>query len=121
VSAPGARWQGGEALERLGRALDRGGDADEVLRSVVRLLVEEPTIRWSGILFLDEGQLVLGPAAGEPDESRRIRTPIAYRGEQVGELAVDGDADPALLADVARLISAHVLLGWDTGGELWEP
>jgi hypothetical protein len=121
VSIPGSRGQEGPALEQLRKVLDRGGDADEVLRSVVRLLVEEPSIRWAGILFLDEGQLVLGPAAGEPDESRRIRTPIVYRGEQVGELAADGDADPALLAAVAKLISAHVLLGWDTGGELWEP
>jgi hypothetical protein len=121
VSIRGSPGQGGPLLEQLGRVLDRGGDADEVLRTVVGLLAEEPTVRWSGILFLEEGQLVLGPAAGEPDESRRIRTLIAYRGEPVGELAVDGDVDPALLADVAGLISAHVLLGWDTGGELWEP
>jgi hypothetical protein len=109
------------ALEALDRVLNRSDDADDVLRDVVRLLVDEAAIDWAGIFFLDEGNLVLGPEAGAADESRRIRTPIVYGDRTVGELAVDGDVDPALLARVSTLISAHVLLGWDTGGERWEP
>ena len=31
------------------------------------------------------------------------------------------DADEVLRAVVATLVSAHVLLGWDTGGEGWTP
>jgi hypothetical protein len=46
---------------------------------------------------------------------------VAFKDEVVGELQVDGDADRALLEAVAERVSAHVLLGWDTGGEEWEP
>jgi hypothetical protein len=109
------------ALEALDRILNRGGDADDVLRQVVDELVREPTVEWAGILFLESGELQLGPEAGTADAKRRVRTPIAFRGNPVGELAIDGEADPAFLERVATLISAYVLLGWDTGGERWEP
>ena len=47
--------------------------------------------------------------------------PIVFRGALVGELAADGDVDLGLLERVATLISAYVLVGWDTGGGDWEP
>jgi hypothetical protein len=109
------------ALEAVDRILNRGGDADDVLREVVAALVERGGCAWAGIAFVEDGALVLGPQAGEPDEERRATVPIAYRGEQVGELRADGCGDAALLERVAVLVSAHVLLGWDTGGEGWEP
>jgi hypothetical protein len=109
------------ALALVDDLLSRGGDADDVLRGVVRALAEEPGIVWAGILFLEQGALVPGPEAGRPDETRRLRVPIAYQGDPVGELAVDGEADAAVLAHVADAVSAHVLLGWDTGGEAWDP
>jgi len=116
---PSARTSG--ALEAIDRILNRGGDADDVLRAVVSILVERGGYAWAGFSFLEEGALVPGPEAGEPDEARRSAVPVAYRGERVGELAVDGDADPELPERVATLVSAHVLLGWDTGGERWTP
>jgi hypothetical protein len=109
------------ALEALDRILNRGGEADDVLREVVGVLAREPGIAWAGILFREEGRLVLGPEAGTPDEARRGRVEVVFRGQAVGQLAVDGDADPAFLERVATLVSAYVLLGWDTGGEAWEP
>ena len=109
------------ALEALDRILNRGGDAGEVLRSVVQVLVREPGLVWAGISFRDQDSLVAGPSAGTSDEARRVRMPVAFRGEPVGELAVDGDADPAFLERVATLVSAYVLLGWDAGDETWEP
>ena len=109
------------ALEALDRTLDRGGDVDDVLRGAIDLLVAEPGIDWAGIRFLEEGELVLGPAVGQPDESRRITTPISYHGDPVGELVVDGEAEQAFLDRFALLISAYGLLGWDTGGEAWDP
>jgi hypothetical protein len=54
------------------------------------------------------------------DASRRKLTTISFKGEAVGELR-DDDADDALLARIAELLSAHVLLGWDTAGEAWDP
>ena len=113
------RWSG--ALEALDRILNRGGDADDVLRSVVTVLAREPKITWAGIAFLEEDELALGPKAGEPDETNRTCVPISFQGTPVGELWVDGEAEPAFLERVAVLISAYVLIGWDTRGEAWEP
>jgi hypothetical protein len=109
------------ALEALDRILNRSSDADEVLRGAVQVLVDEPGVTWAAIAFLEEGELVLGPQAGIPDEETRIRTSVAFEGARVGELWVDGAADQAFLERVALLVSAHVLLGWDTQGEIWDP
>jgi hypothetical protein len=109
------------ALEALDRILNRGGDADDVLRSAVGVLVDEPGIAWAGIAFQEEATLTVGPQAGQPDETGRIRTPIMYRDSKVGELWVDGEADAAFLERYALLISQHVLIGWDTQGERWDP
>ena len=108
-------------VDAVDRILNRGGDADDVLRAVVSTLVERGGARWAGILFAEGEDFVLGPEAGEPDETRRLYVPIIYRGEQVGVLAVDRAPEIELLERVAVLISAHVLLGWDTGGERWTP
>ena len=109
------------ALEAIDQSLSRSEDADEVLRDTVRVLAAEPAISWAGIAFLDTGVLTLGPSAGVADDSRRRRTPITFQGTVVGELWIDGEADEAVLARVASVIAAHVLIGWDTGGEPWEP
>ena len=110
-----------KALEALDRVLNRGGEPDDVLWSTVAVLVDEPGVTWAGVAFSEEGRLVLGPEAGTPDESRRARVPVRFQGSEVGELQVDGEADHAFLERVATLISAHVLIGWDTAGEPWEP
>jgi hypothetical protein len=101
--------------------VDAGGDADDVLRAVVGELVEDGGCAWAGIWFVEGEELELGPQAGAPDEARRVRVPIEFRGERVGELGVDGESEPALAERVALLISPYVLLGWDTGGETWTP
>ena len=97
-----------------------GGDADDVLRAVVAELVEGGCA-WAGIWFVEGERLELGPEAGAPDEARRLRVPIEFRDERVGELGVDGAPEPAVVERVAALISPYVLLGWDTGGEAWAP
>ena len=109
------------ALEAIEEILGGGGDADDVLRQVVAALLEHGGCAWAGIAFVEQHSLVLGPEAGEPDEARRSTVEIAYRGDRVGELRADGCDDLALLERVAALVSEHVLLGWDTGGERWEP
>jgi hypothetical protein len=112
---------GSGALEAVDRILNRGGDADDVLREVVATLVGRGGCAWAAIAFVEAGELAIGPQAGEPDESRRARTQITFKNEKVGELWTDGCDDPQLLERIATLVSAHVLLGWDTGGETWEP
>jgi hypothetical protein len=108
------------ALEAIDRILNRGGDADDVLRAVVRVLAEEPAIAWAGIAFVEDGRLVLGPETGDAGNRSRVRVPVPYQGERVAELWIEGEADRAFLERVAVLISAHCLVGWDTGGVAWK-
>jgi hypothetical protein len=111
------------ALEAVDRIVNRGGDADDILREVVAALHEQGGYRWAGILFVEEGELVLGPHSGQPDEARRTSVPVVWQGERVAELAVDDapEEDGMFLERVALLVSGHCLVGWDTGGETWEP
>jgi hypothetical protein len=110
------------ALEAVDRILNRGGDADDVLRQVVAALHARAGYAWAGIAFVEGGELALGPEAGSPDPSRRTSVPVRWQGEKVAELAVDGAGpqDGAFLERVAVLVSGHCLVGWDTGGEAWE-
>jgi putative methionine-R-sulfoxide reductase with GAF domain len=57
-----------------------------------------------------------------------IVVPISYDGMVVAEIDIDsdtpaafGDDDRAFLERVAGLLSEHCLVGWDTGGEAWDP
>jgi hypothetical protein len=105
------------ALEAIERIVDRGGDADDVLRAVLAALHERGT-SYGAIRFVDGGHLVDGPSVGEPTDGRT--TPVLYQGERVGELELVDD-DAAFAERVARLIAAYVLVGWDTAGEPWSP
>jgi hypothetical protein len=110
------------ALEAIDRILDRGGDADEVLRQVICALEERAGYAWVGIFFAEDGDLRLGPQSGEPDAARRSSVDVMWKGARVAVLAVDGapPQDAALLERVAVLVAGHCLVGWDTGGEPWE-
>ena len=105
---------------RVEEIVERGGEADDVLRAVVDALYADG-IAWVGIAFVEEGRLELGPSAGgEPPEELR-RLPVEWRGDRVAELQASPDADPELLAHVSELISPYCLVGWDTHGERWDP
>jgi putative methionine-R-sulfoxide reductase with GAF domain len=108
-------------IAEVERLLAGAGDADDVLRGTVSALVAEPRIVWAGIGFVEEGGIVLGPFAGTADDARRTRVEILFQEAVVGELWVDGDVERALLEQVAERIAPQVLIGWDTGGEAWEP
>jgi hypothetical protein len=119
------------ALEAVERILNIGGDADDVLRQVVEVVQSRvPGYGWVGISFVDEGSLLLGPWAGEeraPDAPPPLRLPIRFQGVTVAELGVagtapigDGEEEQRFLEQVAVLVSAHCLVGWDTGGVPWD-
>jgi hypothetical protein len=110
-----------DTLEELERTLEESEDADEALREAVALVARRPGVVFAAVAFNDGGSLALGPSAGTPDEHVRARVPVVFQGETVGELWVDGEADRALLERVAERLAAHVLIGWDTGGDAWEP
>jgi L-methionine (R)-S-oxide reductase len=61
-----------------------------------------------------------------PSTRSEIVVPIVYEGRVVGEIDIDSDRPAAFGADdrkflerIALLISAHSLVGWDTGGVAW--
>ena len=111
----------GGALEAVERALNRGGEADDVLRQVVAILHEQLG-HFVRISFVEANGLVPGPAAG--DESGTTAFPIAFQGSRVADLEVGADLtaeDCALFERVAILVSPYALVGWDTGGEAWTP
>ena len=110
-----------DPLTAIDAALADAPDADDALRETVRILAAQPEVAWAGIAFVETTGLVLGPSAGAPDEARRRLVTVCYKDETVGELQVDGEVDRTLLEAVAERISEYVLLGWDTGGEGWEP
>jgi hypothetical protein len=109
------------ALEAVERVLNRGGDADDVLREVVAIL-HQRLGRFVRIRFVEEGGVLEGPAAG--DEEAATAFPIAWDGRRVADLEAGGElsgADRALLERVAVLVSPFALVGWDTCGEEWLP
>jgi L-methionine (R)-S-oxide reductase len=157
------------ALEELDGILERGGDADDVLREVVSFLHDRfEHYSWVGIYLVEGDDLVLGPWRG-PEATEHVRipvgqgicgaaaasgnteivddvnadprylacfpstrseivVPISFEGRVVGEIDIDsdepaafGEGDREFLERVAALISPHCLVGWDTGGERWNP
>ena len=107
------------ALEAVEAIVEGGGEADDILRSVVEAIVEGGCA-WAGILFREAGELTLGPEAGRAAPEARTRKPVLFQGTIVAELAADGCGDPLELARVAALIAPHCLVGWDTGGVPWD-
>jgi len=95
-------------------------DADEQLRQTVSELAAREDCAWAGIFFVEGDGLVLGPESGTADPARRTTVPVLWRDTRVAELAVDGEVDAAELEGVAARIADLCLVGWDTGGEMWQ-
>ncbi len=115
-------------VDAVDRMVNRGDEADAVLRAVVDLLHERlPHCARVGISLVEKGRLVLGPSRGvEDDRGFEARVPIAFEGRVVGEIDIDSDEraafgqeDRAFLERVALLISPHCVVAWDTGGVTW--
>jgi len=92
------------ALEAVDRILNRGGDADEVLRQVVAVLHDRfDHYSWVGIYLVEGDDLVLGPWEG-PEATEHIRIPVGQGvcGAAVAngktEVVDDVNADPRYLA-----------------------
>ena len=95
-------------------------DADEQLRQTVTELAARDGCTWAGIYFVEGDSLVLGPESGTPDPERRTAVPVLWRDTRVAELAVDGEVAAPELERVAAGIADLCLVGWDTGGEVWQ-
>jgi hypothetical protein len=108
-------------LEAVDRILNRGGDADDVLRDVLRALFQ--LYEYVAIAFVEGDGIVEGPALGAADEhAAPDRYDIVFQGRKVAELHVSAyGEDREFLERVATLVSPYALVGWDTGGEAWDP
>jgi putative methionine-R-sulfoxide reductase with GAF domain len=95
-------------------------DADDLLRRAVAELAAREHCDWAGIFFVEDDKLVLGPEAGTPEPARRTSVPVLWRGTRVAELAADGAVARSDLEAVAERIADLCLVGWDTGGEVWQ-
>ena len=93
------------ALEAVERILNRGGNAEDVLRAVLEAL-HSRGISFARVQLAGSDGLTDGFAVGEPDEG--IAAPVVYGGSEIGslELAVD---DRAFVERVATLISHYVV------------
>jgi hypothetical protein len=109
------------AVDVVERAVERELDADDLLRAAVAALVEEPGVDWAGIAFVEDAELRVGPSAGVADEARRLREPVVFQGSRVAEVWIDGAMQQADLHRIAELVAPYALIGWDTGGETWDP
>ena len=91
-----------------------------MLRAVVEALVATGACDFAWILFNEQGELVPGPQAGEPDPADRTRVPVLFNSDHVADLVGDGCDDLSCLERVAVGIAPHCLVGWDTGGIPWD-
>jgi hypothetical protein len=108
-------------LRVVEQGVEQGFDADDVLRTAVAALAAEPGVAWAGIAFVEDDKLRLGPVSGAADETRRSRTPIRFQGARVAEIWLDGEVDQNVLDRLATIVAPYALIGWDTGGEAWDP
>ena len=116
-------------LAAVDRMVNRGDEADAVLRAVVDALHERlDLVSWAGISLVEGSALELGPASGERTTGSRIAVAIDYEGREVGEIALESadagafdEQDRSALDRLAVLVSQHALVAWDTRGQRWTP
>ena len=92
------------ALEAIDRIVNRGGEADEVLRAVVDVLHDRfDDYSWVGIYLVEGDDLVLGPWKG-PEATEHVRIPVgqgicgAAAATGRTEVVDDVNADPRYLS-----------------------
>jgi L-methionine (R)-S-oxide reductase len=92
------------ALDAVERIINRGGDADDVLRQIVSVLQDRfDHYSWVGIYLVEGDELVLGPWQG-PQATEHVRIPVgqgvcgAAAATGRTEVVDDVNADPRYLA-----------------------
>jgi hypothetical protein len=104
--------------DEVAAIVDGGEESDAILRAAIERLAADLGAG-AGIRFVEEGALADGPwagAAGAP----AAEVPIRYVAELVAGAPLD-DVRRAAWERVAELLAPYCLVGWDIGGEAWEP
>jgi hypothetical protein len=114
-------------VDEVQAIVDGGEEADEILRASLAAVHEGAGAPWSAIAFVEEREMVVGPLAGQAPEGTpepALTVPIVYRGDTVAGLWFGSETPRELAADLSRvaaLLAPYCLVGWDTGGEHWDP
>jgi hypothetical protein len=107
--------------------VDGGEEADAILRACLTAVHQAAGAPWSAIAFVEEREMAVGPLAGDPPDGAPVAAltvPIVYGGETVAALWFGSEPPHELdgeLSRVASLLAPYCLVGWDTGGERWDP
>jgi hypothetical protein len=107
--------------------VDGGEEADEILRASLAVVHEAAGAPWSAIAFVEQREMAVGPLLGRspggtPEPA--LVVPIVYRGDTVAGLWFGSETPRRLAAELSRvaaMLAPYCLVGWDTGGEGWEP
>ncbi len=112
----------GAVILAITEIVSSGEDADQILLGAIAVLADSYSIG-VGIRFVEEGSLSDGPWAGA--RGTPVSTvPVQYGGELVAEIVTAGTIDDVTRRTwehVGVLIADYCLVGWDIGGEDWEP
>jgi hypothetical protein len=114
--------EGTTVVNAIEQILERSEEADQILLGTIAALSSHYETG-VGIRFIEEGSFSDGPWAGGAGFVT-TEVEVRYDGELVALLVTPASLDDdarTTWAQVADLISAFCLVGWDIGGEDWEP
>lgn len=102
--------------------LERSEEADQILLGTIAALSAHYETG-VGIRFIEEGSFSDGPWTGVAG-TVATEVEVRYDGELVAMLVTPATLETSALQTwerVAHMISSFCLVGWDIGGEDWEP
>ena len=113
----------GGAVEAVERIINRECEADEILRQSVATIAKRFDT-FCGIRFVEDGGMIDGPSGGavqraagrRGDHLRRLE----HRRDRARQRPLE-EEDRDAFDRIAELLSPFCLVGWDTGGEAWNP
>ncbi len=120
--AIGPAGRRGGAIDAIERIVNRESEADEILRQSVATIAKRFDT-FCGIRFVEDGGMIDGPSSGDYAEPQAV-VPITYDDSSIAEVALGmalEEDDRDAFDRIAKLLSPFCLVGWDTGGEAWNP
>ncbi len=97
-------------------------EADEILRQSVATIAKRFET-FCGVRFVEDGGMIDGPSGGDYAEPQAV-VPITYDDSSIAEIVLGTPLeqdDRDAFDRIAKLLSPFCLVGWDTGGEAWNP
>jgi hypothetical protein len=111
-----------EVIAAIQAIVDGADEADQILLGTIAHLAQRYDAG-VGLRFVEEGAFIDGPWSG-PDGPVGSEVEVRYDDELVGAFVTTAQLDDdarATFEAATRLIGDYCLVGWDIGGEDWEP